>query len=516
MALVLALALAPAAAAALADARAAARAAGADAAAAPPPGPRIIRNPTGGDKDGPKDLLVPTSSGYLPAAKENGAKLFYLYFEADEPEGDLEETPILLWLQGGPGCASMFGVLYLNGPVYVQPDMSLEVNPGRWNRRYGTLYIDQPVGTGFSVRGTAPEPRDELTVAGHLYAALQEFYRARPAFSKRPLFLTGEARAANSYAGKYVPSAAHWILQAHAASHGYLDKLGKTRPMDPDIEAPLFPLGGLAVGNGFTDAIEQTRVQAEVAWSMGLIDTRQRIEAEGMQDQVIELVRNKQWTKARRLSDELLKFITDASASGTLEDVRRDEGYDAQDLTSQYLNMAAVKRAWGARDIPYVSCSPEVDASMGHDVMKSVANLVPDLLKFSHVLLYHGQFDAECGVASNEAWMSKLAWPGHAGFMSAERAIWRDSAGVPLGYRKQHKTLTHIIIRNAGHMVPHDRPEVSQAFMEDWVDSTRATPSAMDAAAAAAAAAAASGRAAAPAGAAAARREAGAGRISSS
>lgn len=44
------------------------------------------------------------------------------------------------------------------------------------------------------------------------------------------------------------------------------------------------------------------------------------------------------------------------------------------------------------------------------DVMKSVANLVPDLLARSHVLLYQGQFDAECGVASNEAWIYQLAW----------------------------------------------------------------------------------------------------------
>lgn len=35
---------------------------------------------------------------------------------------------------------------------------------------------------------------------------------------------------------------------------------------------------------------------------------------------------------------------------------------------------------------------------------------VPDLIERSHVLLYQGQFDAECGVASNEAWISKLAW----------------------------------------------------------------------------------------------------------
>lgn len=47
---------------------------------------------------------------------------------------------------------------------------------------------------------------------------------------------------------------------------------------------------------------------------------------------------------------------------------------------------------------------------MGHDVMKSTAHLVPDLLTRSHVLLYQGQFDAECGVASNEAWISQLKW----------------------------------------------------------------------------------------------------------
>ena len=32
-----------------------------------------------------------------------------------------------------------------------------------------------------------------------------------------------------------------------------------------------------------------------------------------------------------------------------------------------------------------------------------------------------GQFDAECGVASNDAWISTLEWPGHAGFHDAPR-----------------------------------------------------------------------------------------------
>lgn len=79
--------------------------------------------------------------------------------------------------------------------------------------------------------------------------------------------------------------------------------------------------------------------QAEVAFNLGLIDTRQRREAEAIQFEVVELVRNRQWVAARRRSDELLAYITTASASATLEDIRRDKGYDAEDRVSAYLNL---------------------------------------------------------------------------------------------------------------------------------------------------------------------------------
>jgi vitellogenic carboxypeptidase-like protein len=78
--------------------------------------------------------------------------------------------------------------------------------------------------------------------------------------------------------------------------------------------------------------------QAEVAWNMGLIDTRQRRELEAMQARVVGLVRNRQWRAARRGSDEVLAYITNASASATLEDIRRDKAYDAEDRVTAYLN----------------------------------------------------------------------------------------------------------------------------------------------------------------------------------
>lgn len=61
-------------------------------------------------------------------------------------------------MQGGPGCSSLFGTFYLNGPFALQTDLTLQQNPGRWNRQYGMLFVDQPIGTGFSVAGAQQKP----------------------------------------------------------------------------------------------------------------------------------------------------------------------------------------------------------------------------------------------------------------------------------------------------------------------------------------------------------------------
>jgi vitellogenic carboxypeptidase-like protein len=406
-----------------------------------------------------------------------------MYFEADpedvDARPDLRTAPIIVWLQGGPGCSSLFGTFYLNGPYQLQLDMSLRKNPGRWNRHYGMLFVDQPIGTGFSIAGDQQIPREELSLAGDMYKALQAFYKQHAQYADRPLFVTGE-----SYAGKYVPSIAHYIIQARAMADGTTTAMQKLRALPADVEPPAFKLGGIAIGNGFTDAVAQTEVQAEVAFNLGLIDSRQRREAEQIQYEVIELVRNRNWTAARKRSDELLAYITTASATATLEDIRRDSAYDAEDRVSHYLNIPAVKHAVNAHmDIVYQSCSKEVDLIMGHDVMKSVAHLVPDIIAFSHVMLYQGQFDAECGVASNEAWISRLVWPGHAGFRDADRTFWRDEdyGSMVLGYVKSYKHLTQVVVRNAGHMVPHDRPEVSRKMIEDWIESVQQGLDAFDA-----------------------------------
>ncbi|MCO5585589.1 hypothetical protein L7F22_039524 [Adiantum nelumboides] len=82
----------------------------------------------------PKETL-PTKSGYLPISGTSKSKLFYVFYEATQPQAPLVDTPWLLWLNGGPGCSSLIGCFYEIGPWWIMQDGSILRNRGAWNRR---------------------------------------------------------------------------------------------------------------------------------------------------------------------------------------------------------------------------------------------------------------------------------------------------------------------------------------------------------------------------------------------
>jgi cathepsin A (carboxypeptidase C)/serine carboxypeptidase-like clade 2 len=171
-------------------------------------------------------LCFKNYAGYLPTTAP-GHNLFYWFHEATSAPAD---KPLLLWLNGGPGCSSLGGMFVEHGPFVLDADLSVSLNPYSWNVAANVLYLEQPAGVGFSYGAAAAN--DTTTAAGSV-DALEQFLARFPEYGGRPFYIAGE-----SYGGHYVPNIAREIQDRQQAGSGALAGLN---------------LKGFAVGNGYTD-----------------------------------------------------------------------------------------------------------------------------------------------------------------------------------------------------------------------------------------------------------------------
>jgi len=401
----------------------------------------------------PREAL-PTKSGYLPIPPAN-ASLYFAFYEATHPLTPPASTPLLVWLEGGPGSPSLASNFFQIGPYTFAAGRNnssapLSPNPFAWNRRFGLLFVDSPLGTGYSAAPSPSAiPTNQSVVAEHLLAALQSFFAAQPAeFRARPLFLTGE-----SYAGKYVPAAGAHILDVN--------------PTLP--EALRVNLRGVAIGNGLTHPVAQVATHADTAYFSGLINARQKRELEALQAEAVALTRAERWREAADARGRVLSRLQNMTGLATLYDTAKQRPYRT-DPVGAFLNRPEAKAALGARgDAAWEECSGEVGAAMHADVMRSVVPQVESLLRRTRVLLYQGIRDLRDGVVSTEAWLGEVRWDGLAAFLDADRAVWRTRDGDLAGYVQRSGALSHVVVYGAGHLVPADNGRAAQEMIEDWV-----------------------------------------------
>lgn len=88
-------------------------------------------------------------SGYLDISDSQGVKvLHYWFFPSQDAKPN---APLLLWLNGGPGCSSMLGAIYEHGPfVFIENTTNLVINEYSWNKNAHVIYLESPVGVGYS------------------------------------------------------------------------------------------------------------------------------------------------------------------------------------------------------------------------------------------------------------------------------------------------------------------------------------------------------------------------------
>ncbi|KUI53502.1 Carboxypeptidase S1 [Cytospora mali] len=145
-------------------------------------------------------------SGYLDVGTD--MNMWFWFFAArSEPT----TAPLVLWLNGGPACSSMIGLFQEHGPChFVNGSTEPSLNEYSWNSYANMLYVDQPIGTGFSY-GT-DDVTSTVTAAEYVWTFLQNFYAAFPTYESRDFGLWTE-----SYGGHYGPEFSAYFESQNAA-----------------------------------------------------------------------------------------------------------------------------------------------------------------------------------------------------------------------------------------------------------------------------------------------------------
>src|SRR6266487_635522 len=109
-------------------------------------------------------------SGYLDSV--DTAHLHYWFVES---ENDPQNDPVVLWMNGGPGCSSLGGFLSEQGPFHVNPNdtKSLDINKYAWNKIANVIFLEAPAGVGYSYKDNGNYATDDDKTARDNYAALQ-------------------------------------------------------------------------------------------------------------------------------------------------------------------------------------------------------------------------------------------------------------------------------------------------------------------------------------------------------
>uniref|UniRef100_A0A6G5A907 Putative serine carboxypeptidase lysosomal cathepsin a n=1 Tax=Rhipicephalus microplus TaxID=6941 RepID=A0A6G5A907_RHIMP len=147
-----------------------------------------------------------THSGYITIDSWKKSNLFFLHIRALK---NPDAYPLLLWLQGGPGLSSLFGEFLEIGPLGIDGKGCLFKRQGSLQRHVNVVYLDQPVGAGYSfTKGLLGYAKDLNDVSSGVLEFLDQFVTMFPEYRNRTFYVGGE-----SYGARFTVAVSHAILK---------------------------------------------------------------------------------------------------------------------------------------------------------------------------------------------------------------------------------------------------------------------------------------------------------------
>jgi carboxypeptidase C (cathepsin A) len=413
-------------------------------------------------------LSYPTAfnqfSGYITLAGTQKHIHYWLV------EAEIADAPLVFWTNGGPGCSGLIGFMTEQGPFYPDATGNLVPNEYAWNKLANMVFLEQPVGVGFSYSDNNDDYHigDDQAAQDNL-ATIRGFLERFPEFAKTPLYLTSE-----SYGGHYLPTWAAAIID-------YND--------DVVDSAQRINFQGFAVGNPYTDYYSGTGAEMETYWGKQLLPkpSWDKYVASGCQEVtnqlnasvcsylILDFMR-----KIGNLNPYALDFPV--CLSGQQRAFREfiygqemvEQGTKAlrafepcgDEYAAAYLNRDDVKAAIHVRpDIAWDECSRTIQYKLA-DKMLPMEKYYPQILRSKthpslRILVYSGDDDSVCGTVGTQRWIYDLGFP-----VSSLWDTWfvdGQTAGFITKFQTDGKRdasrFAFMTVHGAGHEVPTYKPK---------------------------------------------------------
>ncbi|XP_050939380.1 serine carboxypeptidase-like 45 [Cucumis melo] len=395
--------------------------------------------------------------GYITIDELQSRSLFYYFVEA---QSDPSSKPLVLWLNGGPGCSSLgAGAFVENGPFRPKGNV-LILNEFSWNNVANVLYLESPAGVGFSFSKNTTfydTVNDKITAQDNI-VFLERWLEKFPEYKNKEFYITGE-----SYAGHYVPQLARLIVQS---------KLN-------------IKLKAIAIGNPLLEFNTDFNSRGKYLWSHGVISesTFELLNSVCSISQMIRESINGEISDAcfsinDLVSQEMSPFINGYAinldvCSSVLSFDRRlgDAGKVDVCIVNEieaYLNRVDVQQALHAQLVGVSSwslCSDILDYDRTNLFIPTI-NIVGSLVHSGiRVLVYSGDQDSVIPLLGTRTLVNKLAkalrlnttLPYSAWFHNHQVGGWVETFG-------EKNNLSFATIRGAAHQAPYTSPATSLAL----------------------------------------------------
>ncbi|XP_017002816.2 retinoid-inducible serine carboxypeptidase [Drosophila takahashii] len=385
--------------------------------------------------------------GYVDVRE--GAHMFYWLYYTTADVSSYTERPLVLWLQGGPGGSSTaLGNFQELGPL----DSNGAQREGNWVQHVNVLFIDNPVGAGFSYAdNTSLLVTNNEELIDDLMTFMLHFYKLHSAFKDVPLHIFSE-----SYGGKMAPALA--IRLDEAMKSGELAQ--------PGI------LKSVTIGNPWISTRHITREHSKYLFVNGLIDEDGVVQIDAQEERILSALKSHEFENA---TDEYLKWYDLMQVltgkmylynTQTHLDPSEDRTYGYGDDFVRFMEVN-VSEALQINGSYYASQVMDVLGSLHGDRLKSDINAIPRLLNETSVKIniYSGQLDCLVPTTATLSLIKDWAWTDKSAYLQANRtAIVVD--GILQGYEKIGGKFGMYWINRAGHLVPSDNPTAMQYVLK--------------------------------------------------